>query len=508
MKRTLALLLAALLSTPAGAAAPRVSVPQARLSGTGVGTVQLNVAPATLLLAAPGAAPAFRPELTLTPPVLAALPAAPPVTALPAALPAAERARESTQTLLTRVLARHEPAQGRREAAPAAREDLELGAELAGRAPADFGRLYDAAPQGPDFGALSPVVEPARPAAWRPSWSLLKPAAALYNAARERAYERRVANAGPGQRVTVEEHGLRESLAETHAALEEGRLQHALTPLIERFESGAAKAWFRANGEFERYRSQAMAYYRFAERAVLAAYGRGHKRSSDDELVAEALAAERAGALVGHGWRRTALQAKDLGHCATHALYNAIAASVGFAVPTRVEDLIDHARWTMNVKPAFNKASARETARFEAQLGVKFGRDIDHGMGEKDMVQYASRLGLRLSPRAPPADEAGWLALLRGGDQTLLSYRMFHPRFRQDEDGSPLDGHDYRVLHHAAYLLGAFPSPSRRAWLFMVQDSGSGITAFLSAEELSALTKDVQALETRGPVRLPPVAVK
>lgn len=262
------------------------------------------------------------------------------------------------------------------------------------------------------------MSEPVAPRAWRPGWSLLKPAAALYNAARRASYERRVLNAGPGQRVTTEEHGLRESLTTIHDALAQRAPQAALSVLTERFETGAAKDWFHANGSFSRYRDQAMEYYRFTERAV---------------------------------------------------------------------------------RPVFNRSAAAERARLEAQLGVTFGRDVGQGMSDKDMSRYASLLGMSLASRAPPSDEAGWLGLLRGPEQPLLTYRMFHPRLRLD--GS--EGHDYRVLYHATYLLGAFPSPSRGATLFMVQDSGSGITAFLTAEELTALVKDVQLLAAAAPVRLP-----
>jgi hypothetical protein len=344
------------------------------------------------------------------------------------------------------------------------------------------------------------VNEPAAPRAWRPSWSLLKPAAALYNAARRASYERRVANPRPGERVTIEEHGLRESLVTVHDALAQRSPQHALAVLTERFEAGSAKSWFQANGEFSRYRDQAMAYYRFAERAVLAAYGRSHARASDPVLVAEARAAARDGSLVGREYRATALQDKDSGHCAHHAFFNAIMASVGFVYPLKVHQLVENAKRLLNVRPVFNRTAAAERAQLEAQLGVKFGRDVDQGMGDKDMAQYASLLGMSLASRAPPSGEAGWLALLRGPEQPLLTYRMFHPRFRLD---AAVDGHDYRVLHHAAYLLGAFPSRSRGATLFMVQDSGSGITAFLTAEELTALVKDVQLLDARAPVRLP-----
>jgi predicted DNA-binding transcriptional regulator YafY len=66
-----------------------------------------------------------------------------------------------------------------------------------------------------------------------------------------------------------------------------------------------------------------------------------------------------------------------------------------------------------------------------------------------------------------------------------------------------LRGHDYRVIHHEVYLLGAFDSPSRGARLFLLQDSGSGSTLMATAEELSALVLEAQILTTAGPVREP-----
>jgi hypothetical protein len=245
-----------------------------------------------------------------------------------------------------------------------------------------------------------------------------------------------------------------------------------------------------------------MAYYRFAEDAILRAYGRSHKRASDAGLVAEARAAARAGTLVGHEYRVTPLQDKDSGHCALHTMFNAISASAGFVRPLRVHEFIEDAREALDAMPKVT-GSARGIARLEKELGVKFGRNVDDGLGDDSMAAYARRLGLGLRAEPAPADAQGWLTLLRGREETLLTFRMFHPRFRHDDEARRHEGHDYRVLHHAAYLLGAFPSPSRGQWLFMVQDSGSGITAFHTAEELSALSKDVLRLSVPAAVRLP-----
>jgi hypothetical protein len=205
---------------------------------------------------------------------------------------------------------------------------------------------------------------------------------------------------------------------------------------------------------------------------------------------------------VGHEYRVTPLQDKDSGHCALHTMFNAISASAGFVRPLRVHEFIEDAREALDAMPKVT-GSARGIARLEKELGVKFGRNVDDGLGDDSMAAYARRLGLGLRAEPAPADAQGWLTLLRGREETLLTFRMFHPRFRHDDEARRHEGHDYRVLHHAAYLLGAFPSPSRGQWLFMVQDSGSGITAFHTAEELSALSKDVLRLSVPAAVRLP-----
>ncbi len=346
---------------------------------------------------------------------------------------------------------------------------------------------------------MSPVKELPAPSAWTPRSALLKPFAGALNAARRALHARRLANAPPSRRLTVEEIGLRQTLTGAHGALAAGRPQEALGALSAHFNGSAAKSWFRANSSFDRYRDKGMEYYRFAEDAVLRAYGRSHARAADRGLVAEARAAARDGSLLGREYRTTQLQDKGAGHCAHHALFNAIKASAGFAYPLAVRQFIENAREMLNVRPAI----AGNVAALEAAMGVKFGLDVDQGMDDKSMARYASLLGLNLGVRGPPADEAGWKALVAGREQPLLTFRMFHPRYRLDETARAVEGHRYEMLHHEVYLLGAFPSPSRGTWLFMVQDSGSGITAFHTAEELTALTKDVQLLDVSAPARLP-----
>lgn len=118
MSRLLALLLSAALALPAGAAAPRVSVPQVRLGGAAVAPVSLPVLP-TAMPAAPSLAPQ---------PALNALPAA-----LPAALPVPAAVAAPTLTLVA--------GRARDAAAAPAVAVLEQGAALAAERPSDVGRL-------------------------------------------------------------------------------------------------------------------------------------------------------------------------------------------------------------------------------------------------------------------------------------------------------------------------------------------------------------------------------
>lgn len=503
MRRLLALLAAlALAASPAAAAAPRVTVGNGRVLTAPGAAVPALIAAAPLTAGLSAASLPLAPSIGLSAPAaLLSAPSAQPALLQPQALEAAPApAQPPALTLVAR--------RAGGPSSPASLLALEAGAALAARRPADVARLYEAAPAAPDFAALTPVVEPAEPSPWRPSSALLKPAAGLLNAFRRAAYDRRVANAGVGERVTTEELGLRESLSKAHRALEQGLPQRALGTLSDHFGAASAKSWFRANAQFDRYRAQAMSYFRFAESAILRAYGRSHGRAGDAGLVAEARAAAREGSLVGHEYRATPLQDKDSGHCALHTMFNAITASAGFVRPLRVHEFIEDARAALNTMPTVT-GSARGVARLERELGVKFGRNVDEGLGDESMAAYARRLGLGLRGAPAPADAQGWLALLRGPEETLLTFRMFHPRFRHDEEERAREGHDYRVLHHAAYLLGAFPSPSRGEWLFMVQDSGSGVTAFHTAEELTALSKDVLRLSVPAAVGLPaPAAAK
>jgi hypothetical protein len=398
------------------------------------------------------------------------------------------------------------PDRGAEESRPAAASTLRDAAARSEAAPAGAGRFFDAAaPAAPNFETLSPVRAPQAPARWTSGSTLLKPFAAAVNAWHAARHERRLANPLPGERVTTEEESLRETLTDLHAAVAGGRYQDAISAVADYFQTRAASSWYSENPGYRRYREQAFDYMRFAERAVLAAYGRAHARAEDPALIAEARDAARSGAILGRAWRPTAIQEKDSNFCVQNALFNAIAASVGFARPTSVADFVAASRAALNRAARIDRAAdPREISALARELGVDLGRrDVDQGMGTKSMAEWASLLGMTLTPRAAPRGDAGWSALLGPGREVLLSFRMFHPRYVHSEELAAVRGHDYMVLHHEVYLLGAFDSPSRGARLYLIQDSGSGRTLMATAEELSALTQEVQVLSLMGPVGVP-----
>jgi hypothetical protein len=369
----------------------------------------------------------------------------------------------------------------------------------------DAGRLFDGAPAAPDFAALSPVRAPQAPARWTPRAALLKPFAAAVNAWNTARHEQRLANPPPGERVTTEEHSLRETLTELHAAVAGGRYQDAISAVGQYFQTRAASSWYQENPGYAPYRAQAFAYMRFAERAVLAAYGRAHGRSENAALIAEARDAARAGHVLGHPWRPTAIQEKDSAFCVQNALFNAISASVGFARPAAVADLVAASRAALNRDAKLDRpASENEIAALARELGVNFGRrDVGQGMDTRSMAEWTQSMGMTLTPRAAPRGDAGWSGLFGPGREVLLSLRMFHPKYVHSPDLAAMRGHDYMVLHHEVYLLGAFDSPSRGARLYLLQDSGSGRTLMATAEELDALTQEVQLLSVPAPVKVP-----
>ena len=365
--------------------------------------------------------------------------------------------------------------------------------------------LIDAVPAAPDFGALTPARRPKSPAPWTPSSSALKPVAAAVNAWNDARRRHRIAHPRPGERVTTEELDLRESLSGLHAAIADGRFQDAMTTVAGLYQTRTASSWYQENPGYRPYRSLAFDYMRFAERAVLKAYGRAHARGGDAALIAEARDAASLGRIQGRAWRPTAIQEKDSSLCVQHALFNAILASVGFARPTSVGEFVAASRAALNRAAKLDRpANPAEIAALSKSLGVDFGgRDVGAGMDTRSMVEWASLMGMKLASRAPPRGEAGWSALLGPGREVLLSLRMFHPKYAHSASVAAARGHDYMVLHHEVYLLGAFDSPSLGARLFLLQDSGSGSTVMATAEELTALVVETQVLTTAGPVSVP-----
>jgi hypothetical protein len=491
MRRVRALaaaLLALVPASPSWAALARVELVPAAPSAAA------SAAPAALTpMAAPSALhSALASLLPVLTPALQMPSAAP---AAPVALTAPAAARSAPPAPFTR------DAQGR----PAAVLTLKAAAARAEKTPDESGRFFDAAPAAPDFAALTPVRAPEAPAAWRPRTSLLKPVAAAVNAWNSSRHQKRLDYPRPEERVTTEEWNLRESLTAIHSALAEGRFQDAIHVVGAHFQTRGAAAWYAENPRYSAYREQAFAYMRSAETAVKAAYERADRRGADPALVAEAKAAARAGTATGHAWRETAIQAKDSGTCAQNAFYNAIAASVGFARPTSVFNFVAASRAALNRSAQLGRpASAADMAALSALLGVNFGRrDVGEGMGTDAMREWASVLGMKLAARGPPSGDAGWSALLAPGREALLSLRMFHHRFPHSADERDLRGHDWRVLHHEVYLLGAFDSPSLGRRLYLLQDSGSGATLMATAAELTALVSEVQVLETSRPVSVP-----
>ena len=465
-------------------------------------------------LGAAGAAPAALSPLAASP-ASAALPALAPAFAAPLLAPQIQAAPElaaspALNAIFAAPAAKSAPAPAafRREEEnrPAAAITLRDAAQRSEAAPAEAGRLFDAAaPAAPDFDKLSPVRAPLAPDRWSPRSALLKPVAAAFNAVSAARYRQRLANPLPGERVTTEEHSLQETLTDLHASLSSGRFQDAISAVGAYFQTRAASSWYAENPGFQPYREQAFDYMRFAERAVLAAYGRAHARAADPALIAEARDAARSGTALGHDWRPTSIQEKDSSFCVQNALFNAIAASVGFARPISVADFVAASRAALNRAARVDRpADPREVAALARELGVDLGRrDVGQGMGTKSMAEWASLLGMTLTPRAAPRGDAGWSALLGSGREVLLSFRMFHPKYFHSEELAAVRGHDYMVLHHEVYLLGAFDSPSRGARLYLIQDSGSGRTLMATAAELSALTEEVQLLSIPGPVAVP-----
>ena len=487
MRRALAAPLLALAPGTAGAAFARVLL---------VPSAPAPVAPA----AAAGAAAAAPLSPSLTP-AAAPMPALSPAFAAPFLAPQSQAAPELAAAPAMNAAVSAAPAAAPKSF-PAVQESLQEAAAPA----ADAASLFDGRlPAAPDFDALSPARAPEAPARWTPRAPLLKPVASLVNAFNAARHQQRLANPLPGERVTTEEHSLRETLTALHSSLAQGRYQDAISAVGAYFHTRAAASWYAENPGYAPYRAEAFAYMRFAERAVLASYGRAFRRSGDAALIAEARDAARSGRILGHGWRPTALQEKDSSFCVQNSLFNAIAASVGFARPTTVEDFVAASRAALNRAATLDRpADQPEIARLSRELGVDFGRrDVGQGMNSRSMTEWAESLGLTLAPSPAPRGDAGWSGLFAPGREVLLSLRMFLPRDAHSPELRALRGHDFMVLHHEVYLLGAFDSPSRGDRLYLLQDSGSGRTLLATAQELDALTQEVQLLSVSRPVAVP-----
>jgi len=370
--------------------------------------------------------------------------------------------------------------------------------------PESLVRLFDGALAAPDLESLATVKTPAAPTPWRSGSAFLKPAASVLNAWRLSRHEKRLDRRGADKRVTTEEHGLGQTLSQAHEAITQGRLQDALEELTRLFKGRDANRWYRANPGHQPYQDKGHEYIRFIERAVKLAYESAHGRARDARLIAEARASARMGSLRGHEWRQTQIQERDSAHCAHHALFNAISASVGFAYPLSVHRFVERARELLNVRAEqLTGKSGAELAAIHQRLGYKLGVDVGQGMGTNSIKRWAQLLGMSFESRGPPRGDAQWSALLGHGQEVMLSLRMFHEKFPHGPEERELHGHDYQLLNHEVYLLGAFDSPSHGVRLYMLQDSGSGATDFYTAEELSAVVSEIQIVSSPRLIVLP-----
>ncbi len=191
------------------------------------------------------------------------------------------------------------------------------------------------------------------------------------------------------------------------------------------------------NPGYRPYRSQALDYMRFAERAVLRSYVRADSRGADAALVAEAREAALGGRILGHAWRPTAIQEKDSSLCVQNALFNAISASVGFARPTTVADFVAASRAALNRPAKLDRpADPAEIAALANFLGVNLGRrDVGQGMGTDALRDWASLLGMKLAARGPPKTETGWSAAARVRPRgSALPAHVPPPKFPHSDD--------------------------------------------------------------------------
>lgn len=347
----------------------------------------------------------------------------------------------------------------------------------------------------PDFEALARSVPPQEEKRVLPRF-VPQPVAATVD-----ALLGRLGWKAPPQ-VPLEEQGLRDSLALTYEHIRTGRLQNAIDALERDFADADARKWHRANRQYAGYSAQAMEYYRHVEQAVIAGHAAARARAGDETLIAEARRAEEAGTLLGHGYRPTATQKGET--CVPNSLFNAISASVGFALPAMVERLVEDARSRLNfeVKQP-NGERLEDAAALERKLpGLRVSLDAAGGLDVSSLKRYADLIGLPMTVRGPPSSEAELQSLMESGE-VLLTWRFFHPRHRLQAGGDGVTGHDHEVLLHETHMLGAFFSRSRTRWLYMVQDSGAGSTDFFTWDELRNMVKEIQILTPSSPLHLP-----
>lgn len=336
------------------------------------------------------------------------------------------------------------------------------------------------APVRPVASALLPPLSLALP---RPAASAAPSVARVAEPARPGLMARLgnwLARPRPQPSASVEHSAALESLHELHGLMGEGDWQRALDRLEDLFVGRRARGWYDRHPEFGEYWQQGAAYYRAAERRLAATYRAGVSRAKDAALVAEVQAAP----VAGRAWCPTELQAKDSPYCAFHALANA-AASAGR--PVAVPELVARAREALDRD--YVPLSPERAARLERELGVRLRVRTGNGLATADLRELAPLIGAKVEKRPFP-DEPELLVSLSAGARWLLSFRFFHERHAVPEADRRLAGHDLEPLAHEVYLLGSLETSAGR--LYLVQDSGVGLTTLYTYAELRALTQEAK----------------
>ena len=134
-----------------------------------------------------------------------------------------------------------------------------------------------------------------------------------------------------------------------------------------------------------------------------------------------------------------------------------------------------------DVKDLVEWTRSKLNAAVQPHLGRRV--DLGDGLSTEHLLKLGQALGVRIEARGPPESPAqvrGWLS---SGRKVLLSLRLFHKK------------HGESILHHQVHLLGAYPSDALGAWVYVVQDSGTGTTDLYTWRELKELTREVQLIE-------------